>query len=737
MIGGFDTARPAPPRGRVLLEWATVGLVTSVLVLWLALGDALQRPNGTVYDGLMRLRGGVPDEAITVVAIDNRSLEAIGRWPWPRGVHAELIDRLAAADVRAVGYDILFTEPSDEDAAFAHAIARADRVYLPMAVDPLGGDGAPWRLIQPLPALAGAAAGLGHVNLTADDDGVVRRLPYAVRTGEAVWPHLAVRLFTASGRAAPDVAPVRLTGPAKGDDTPLLAWRGPPGRFRTVSAVDLLRGETPRDALAGKLVLVGMTADGQGDRYAGPTSAGGRLFPGVEIQAVLLDSLLSDAALRPLGRWTVAGLSLLALWSLMLGFLVLRPGAALAFALGLGAAAFAACATAFAAGYWATPLAAAAGLAVAYPLWSWRRLAAASAYMQAEIDAFARSGEALDVQGGGDVVARQVETLRAALARLRDLGRFIADALTSLPDATLVVDDRDAVLMANARAAALFGGAPLPGRRLADLLDGLARADGEPSPEGEIITADGAVLKIDSAPLADAAGRPAARIVRLADLTAIRTAQRQREEALQLLSHDLRAPQSAILTLLEGPHDRTDPAFERRIADSARLTLTLAESYVQLARAESQPLEAEAVDLAAVMIDAADLLWPQASARGVRVATRLPEEALVLGQRTLLTRLFLNLLDNAIKFTPQNSMISCAITREGPMWRCVVVDEGPGPSDAMRPFLFQPFRRERETTSGAGLGLAYVATVARRHGGQAFYEAGAEGSAFGVELPAA
>jgi CHASE2 domain-containing sensor protein/signal transduction histidine kinase len=737
VIGGFDTALPAPRRGRVLLEWAFVGLLASTLVLWLAMGDALQRPNGALYDQLMRLRGGAPDDAITLVAIDNRSLQAIGRWPWSRQVHAELVDRLAALDARAVGYDVLFTEPTAEDDVLAGAIERAGRVYLPMAVDPLGEDGAPWRLIRPLPELAAAAAGLGHVNLTADDDGVVRRLPYALQAGDVIWPHLAVKLFTASGRPSPDVAPGRLAGPAAAADAPLLAWRGPPGRFRTVSAIDLLRGETPPDALSGKLVLVGMTADGQGDRYAGPTSAGGRLFSGVEIQAVLLDSLLSEAAVLPLARGAVAGLSLLAVWCLMIGFLVLRPGAGLALAVGLGAAAFASCAAAFAEGIWATPLAAAAGLVLAYPLWSWRRLAAASAYMQAEIVAFSKSGEALQVQGGGDIVWRQVEAMSAALARLRDLGRFIADALTSLPDATLVVDDRDTVLMANTRAAALFGGAALPGRRLSELLADLTGADGEPSSADEVVTATGAVMKIDSAPLVDAAGRPAARIVRLADLTAIRTALRQREEALQLLSHDLRAPQSAILALLEGSHDRSDPAFERRIGDSARMTLKLAESYVQLARAESQPLVNERLDLTAVMIDAADLLWPQTSERGVRVATYLPQEATGLGERTLLTRLFLNLIDNAIKFAPEGSTIGCSIVRKGAVWRCAVVDQGPGPSDAMLPFLFQPFRRERETVAGAGLGLAYVAAVARRHGGRAFYERGPEGSAFGVELPTA
>ena len=401
MIGGFDSARPSPPRARVLTEWAIVGVLTSLLTIWLSFGHALQRPNGTVYDGLMRLRGGEPSERITVVAIDNRSLEAIGRWPWPRHVHAELIDRLAASDARAVGYDVLFTEPTDEDAELTEAIRRAGMVYLPMAVDPLGDDGAPWCLIEPMPALAEAAAGLGHVNLTADEDGVVRRLPYAVQTGDVIWPHLAVRLFTASGGPPPDASPVPMMGEAARGEPPLLAWRGPPGRFRTVSAIDLLRGEVLADALTDKLVLVGMTADGQGDRYAGPTSVSGGLFPGVEIQAVLLDSLLSDTALRPMARTVVAGLSLIAVWSLLAGFLVLRPGATLALCLGLIATVFAVSVAAFfAADVWVTPLPAVAGLALAYPLWSWRRLAAASAYMQTEIDAFLGSGGTLDVRAG-------------------------------------------------------------------------------------------------------------------------------------------------------------------------------------------------------------------------------------------------------------------------------------------------------------------------------------------------
>lgn len=744
------------PRRRFLLEWAGVGLAVSALVLWLALGGALQRADNAVYDALARLKGGTPDDSIVIVAIDNRSLEAIGRWPWPRRVHGQIIDRLAEAGPTAIAYDVLFVEPTEDDEALAQAIRRAGVARLPMALDPLGEDGTPWRALLPAPVLRDAAAGLGHVNLIADDDGVVRRLPLYLAAGERRWPHLALSLLDADKvPPAPASAPTPASPALVAQASTLIGWRGPPGAFRTVSAVDVLRGETPPAVLAGKRVLVGMTADGQGDRYATPTSPNGRLFPGVEVQAALLDTLLSGQAVRPAPPVVVAGVALAWLWLLMAGLLGLGPTRALALAGGLAAAAVALSAAAFTAGVWLPPLAAVAGVLLAYPLWSWRRLEAASAYMQAEIDAFIHSGEALDIppgdHRGGDLVARQVETLRLALLRLRDLRRFFGDALKSLPDATLITDRDGRVVMANARAATLFGRDPAGGRAEA-LLAELGR-DAALEAGDEIAAPSGAVLQLNTAPLIDAEGVSAGRILRLADLTAFRTAQRQREEALQLLSHDMRAPQASILTLLDSDHDRADPLFEQRIAQNARLTLGLAEGYVQLARAESQPLDPAPVDLGEAMMDAADLLWPQAQARGVRIDTQAPPDALVQGDRTLLTRVFLNLIDNAVKFSPDGGRVLCDVWRAGEVWRCRIMDQGPGPEPSLRPDLFAPFRHGGRSAppvlvAGVGLGLAYVAAVAERHGGRAFYddgdEAGGEtggetggeaGGAFVVELP--
>src|SRR5690606_40445255 len=91
-------------------------------------------------------------------------------------------------------------------------------------------------------------------------------------------------------------------------------------------------------------------------------------------------------------------------------------------------------------GLWFPPSAAVAGLALAYPFWSWRRLAAASAYMQSEVEAFERDGVRLTDPARGDVVGRQGDALRAAVRQVRDLERFISDALRSLPDATVAAD---------------------------------------------------------------------------------------------------------------------------------------------------------------------------------------------------------------------------------------------------------------------------------------------------------
>lgn len=731
---------------RALVEWGLVATLSALLVGWMALTPAADGADHLIYDALMRAEAGPADEDIVIIAIDDRSLEALGQWPWPRDLHARLIDRLTQAGAGPVAYDVLFTEASQQDDALAAALARNGQVRLPVVLDAPGLNGAAYREDAPAPGLTEAAAGLGHVNLTVDDDGAVRRLPLYLQAGERTWPHLIVPLAAARGPAPAPPAP------HSGDELfaaspEALIYRGPPGAFRTLSFADVLSGETPAAFLKDRLVLVGATAPGLGDRYATPATPHGELRPGVEVQAALLQTLIEGGGPRSLSPAWVLILSLLPLGLLVAGFLVLRPAANMALGAGLIVVTLIAAATAFLAdGLWLPPSAAVAGLALAYPLWSWRRLAAASAYMQSEVEAFERDGVRLIGRTqGGDVVARQVDALRAAVRQVRDLERFISDTLRSLPDATVVADPQARIILSNDRAEALFGD------RLKDDADLplLFQSLGEPAwrrfldPEGDpgdITTPDGRILKAAAALLTDAEGQPVGHIVRFADMTRFRAAERQRAEALQLLSHDMRAPQVSILTLLDGPAPRLDPMVERRIADYARQTLDLAEGYVQLARAESQPYRSELLDLGQIAMDAADILWPQASKKGVRILTPDgDEEFLVQGDPALLRRLTTNLLDNALKYGPAGGVIQVSLTgaeEDGrPVCVLSVSDQGPGLSEEAARRLFQAFGHGGADHRGAGLGLAFVRTVAERHGGTIRHQPGSPGATFVLTLP--
>lgn len=121
-----------------------------------------------------------PDDQIVIIAIDEKSLQTIGRWPWSRRIHAELIDRLRQAGRNVVALDFLMAESDDNDPEgdrlLGLAIARHGAVVLPIApiVEP---DSQKISLVQPLPMFQRNAL-LGHVDVELDYDGVARRLFY-------------------------------------------------------------------------------------------------------------------------------------------------------------------------------------------------------------------------------------------------------------------------------------------------------------------------------------------------------------------------------------------------------------------------------------------------------------------------------------------------------------------------------------------------------------------------------
>jgi adenylate cyclase len=161
------------------------------------------------------------------------------------------------------------------------------------------------RLHVALPALAEAAGDGGHINFLPDPDGIYRRVPLAVRVADRLAPSLAVELLRrhlggvpATVTLAPDgVAAIRLGERALPVDAAGQLWvnyLGPPRTFQHLPAADVLAGRVPREAIAGKIVLVGFTAAGF-DEIATPFAP---VAPGVELQATVIDNMLHGRSLR-------------------------------------------------------------------------------------------------------------------------------------------------------------------------------------------------------------------------------------------------------------------------------------------------------------------------------------------------------------------------------------------------------------------------------------------------------
>jgi adenylate cyclase len=264
------------------------------------------------------------DPSAIIVAIDDASLGRIGRWPWPRSVHAQLIDRLREAGAKVVALDVNFPEPSDAaaDAALAASLKVAGNVVVPVELDfVVRGNTLVFdskNTVQPIALIQAESKAAGFSNIPLDTDGVARRIPTHSQglDGSQVVPfsYEAARL---AGRA-PEIASIPLDRSGR----MLINFPGSPRKaFPIVSAADVIQGRVDASRLKDKVVFVGATARDLHDQQNVATSFGDPMS-GVEIHASVYDTLVQRKWLVPVSLW-IQGLLLL-LVGLLLGLLVPR-----------------------------------------------------------------------------------------------------------------------------------------------------------------------------------------------------------------------------------------------------------------------------------------------------------------------------------------------------------------------------------------------------------------------------
>jgi CHASE2 domain-containing sensor protein/signal transduction histidine kinase len=767
--------RPARWRHPVVRQWSVLVAALLSVTAWGAASGFFWRFDLSLYDASLPMRPAPSD--IVIVAVDDASIAELGRWPWDRVLHAALIDRLRELGAKAVALDFLLTEPDVEspqgDIALAQAMARGPPTILPLSVE-MPGPSQPLRERLPIPILAQAAAGIGHADLELDRDGVVRSVFLREGIGTPDRPHFAVALLD----SIPHAAPLRLQGARHPDlaRAPavwvrdyriLIPFIGPPGHFTQVSYVDVLRGSVPRSAIDGKLVLVGATAQGIGDAYPTPRSGEGLDMSGIEITANVLQALRSDTAIRPLPLWTTTLIALIPVLLAAFALLLLAPRQSLLVVAGLTLGTLGASVLTLRLGnWWWPPSASLAVLLVSYPLWSWRRLEATQKFLAKELSQLAserfpllsRIPSPSDTQRPIDFLEQRIELLRHAIERLRSVRRLFADTIGNLPDATLLIDVAGRIVLANPAAAGLFGtpdhrdmedkpiDAYLYARTGADAVRFAALAVNAPCTIEAKLKDTGRHALIRAVPFCDSALGRAGTIVAVADITELRAVQRERDDVLRFLSHDMKSPASSLLGLAQLQRDpsRALPPDElsQRLDLLAQRLLTLVDGFVSLARAEStDTLAFDDFDLRDAIQDAYDEVWATAQARGISIVAAVPEDSVIVhGDRHLLARTIANLLNNAVKFSPKKADVTLTCQHLDGDATVKVADQGPGIAPENVALVFRRFTRglHRGTADpgGAGLGLAFVRVVVEKHGGRVLIENNAEqGVTFLMSLP--
>jgi adenylate cyclase len=294
--------RRARRRLRVLLFVVNALVLTGFVIA--AYGfDVLHDSELDTVDARFSIRGDrTSPKDIVVVKIDDVTFNELQqRWPFPRSLHARLIDRLRLGGAKAIAYDVQFTEPTEpaEDNALIDAVDRARNVVLATTeVDArgrsnvFGGQG----IVEDI------GARVGNAGYVTDSGGVIRRLPYELDKLKSLS---IVTAETVSGR--------KITRSDLDGNEAWIDWHGPPGTIRSVSFSRAVNGRTPPGFFRDKIVVVGATAPSLQDVHA--TAVTGRnLQPGAEIQAESISTALDDFPLQEVpGAVNVALIVLLGL----------------------------------------------------------------------------------------------------------------------------------------------------------------------------------------------------------------------------------------------------------------------------------------------------------------------------------------------------------------------------------------------------------------------------------------
>jgi CHASE2 domain-containing sensor protein/signal transduction histidine kinase len=729
--------------------------------------------NHFMYDLSFRIRGRrEPPGKIVIAAVDEKTLGKLGKWPIPRRHYATLLEKIKESDV--VGINLLLAEPSEDDLQLADALRRHGRVILPAYLDRQIGR------VGPLPSLSPDR--IGHAHVEQGIDGIVRRVFHTLYDQGAMLPSFTSTLreaFTATRFPRSD-APFSSQKPSTSthilqSDPMWINYYGGPETFPSLSVSDVLDGKYPPGYFKGKIVLIGLTAGGIEDKMLTPFAERGSRMAGVEIQANILGNLLDESDIikaRDGLRWLFS-IAVFIFYFFLLVRTDIKKGALIGgITLLAGSAALFSLFSRW--HFWFNPaifyLSVTGASVLAYfhnvditarKLDRAYREISLRLHWESEARENATSERGLlgFLSTGG--IRPKIEILSDVIRQLLFEKSLIDAALLSNLHGVLLFDPSGKLILSNQRARDLFPGRPIERCDLKELSDALSPfvlekvsvesllmplnpAEGNVSCTLSLPVPKKSFLKMDISSLSF--DHEKYLLCLFTDVTKMKEMEIMKGHIVSVVSHELKQPLTGImgysnllLLKLEG-RLREDAAVIYK--DSLRMR-RLIDTFLDLAKLESgqMPFTRVPIKLIELLNGVLETLKPIAVEKKINIHIEKPDGVPPLSLDPDLTKQCLvNLVENAIKYSPPESDIVIKMTPAEDRFRIDVIDQGYGIAEGDLDKIFDKFYRVRSQTTekvrGSGLGLAFVKEAVEAQGGTVTVQSALnKGSTFSITFP--
>jgi CHASE2 domain-containing sensor protein len=703
-------------------EWILTAAIAFALLAAFVFGDIAKPMGNVLYDHLMRLHGFKGTHDIVIVAVDDRALANLGGWPLKREKYSRLLEALDDDRYRpkVIGFDFLFLDPTPDDAELAKQMLRFNTV-LPLEFSIQDDTKQTLKPILPIKPLANAA-GIGHINLSFDNDGVIR----GINMFEQNWPHFALELHARSNASHP--ADLRQSGYRR------FRMVDPRIGFPIVSLADAIQDKFTRSLLKDKYVLVGVTAPSLGDRY--PTLYSGKnnaSTPGVAILASVLNASLNQALIEEAPPTAVFCLALIPMLLMLHSLLILQPRYSLLLAALLMLTSVAlSYASLTLSNYWVDPIPFILVAIILQPLWAWRRLEAIVQLVSnkaADLQQFqATERTNSQVKPSREVVLQYAKLLDHAVASARSEFDFLSAIVDEMPDAVAIFDPQDHLLLSNRKIKQWIDIQQLEqGIKLTEFAEHLkipiaafSEIQVPHLPHTASIfhlnTLLGQRDLLIKTTCIDSPAGGQLKLVILMDITELRQSQTQRDRALQFLSHDMRTPIASILSLTRRNSEASETNTQReKIVHHAKALLQMMDDFILTISAEAQRYKFKQELLDNLLNDAIEQVADLAEAKGVALVDKSEASAIfVMTNTRLFVRALVNLLFNSVKFSPPDCTISIQVTH---------IPKSETSAEYALISITNPVQINTNSLDlipsmpGFGLGLDFVDTVIQKHQG--------------------